>query len=67
MDRGTLPVILIEVVLVLGGVLAFAWWQLRSVARDRKKAAEAREQHKREGTDRADVDGDGRSASDPGR
>jgi hypothetical protein len=37
-----LPVILIELVLVFGGVLAFAWWQLRSVARDRQKAAAER-------------------------
>jgi predicted negative regulator of RcsB-dependent stress response len=36
-----MPVILIEVILVFGGVLAFGWWQLRSVARDRKAAAAA--------------------------
>ena len=34
-----LPVILIELVLVFGGVLAFAVWQLRSVARDRRQLA----------------------------
>ncbi len=39
-----LPVILIELVLVFGGVLAFAWWQLRSVRRDRRAAAARREQ-----------------------
>ena len=33
-----LPVILIEVVLVFGGVLAFGWWQLRSVKRDQQRA-----------------------------
>lgn len=38
-----LPIILIELVLVFGGVLAFAWWQLRSVKRDRLKAAQERE------------------------
>ena len=35
-----LPVILIEVVLIFGGVLAFGWWQLR----DLKKERERREQ-----------------------
>lgn len=38
-----LPVILIELVLVFGGVLAFGWWQLRSVRRDRQAAAARRE------------------------
>jgi predicted negative regulator of RcsB-dependent stress response len=42
MDRSALPLILIELVLVFGGVLAFAWWQLRSVAHDRQKAAAER-------------------------
>jgi len=42
MDRSNLPVILIELALVLGGVLGFAWWQLRSVARDRQQAATKR-------------------------
>ncbi len=39
---GNLPVILIELVLVFGGVLAFAWWQLRSVARDRRETVARR-------------------------
>lgn len=38
-----LPVILIELVLVFGGVLAFGWWQLRSVRRDREATARRRE------------------------
>lgn len=46
-DGSHLPIILIEVVLVFGGVLLFGWWQLRSVKRDqqalraRKASAEA--------------------------
>ncbi|MBS1179563.1 MAG: hypothetical protein H6R06_3975 [Proteobacteria bacterium] len=39
-----LPVILIEVVLIFGGVLAFGWWQLR----DLKKERERRERAQRE-------------------
>ncbi|MCF8191821.1 MAG: hypothetical protein K9J04_03050 [Burkholderiales bacterium] len=31
--------ILIEGVLVFGGVLAFAWWQFRDLRREREKAA----------------------------
>jgi predicted negative regulator of RcsB-dependent stress response len=39
-----LPVILIEVVLIFGGVLAFGWWQLRDLKqeRERREAAEPR-------------------------
>jgi hypothetical protein len=37
-----LPVILVELVLVFGGVLAFGWWQLRSVSRDREALAARR-------------------------
>lgn len=32
-----LPIVLIELVLVFGGVLLFAVWQLRSVKRDQEK------------------------------
>ncbi len=32
------PVILIEVVLVFGGVLLFAWWQLRDLKKECEKA-----------------------------
>ena len=34
------PVILIEVVLVFGGVLLFAWWQLRDLRKEREKRQE---------------------------
>jgi hypothetical protein len=37
-----LPIILIEGLLVLGGALAFGWWQLRSIRRDQQKAAAER-------------------------
>ncbi|WP_353202951.1 hypothetical protein [Polynucleobacter sp.] len=46
------PVILIEVVLVFGGVLLFAWWQLRDLKKepdkDQKKQAQNREQDRQE-------------------
>ena len=42
-----LPVILIEVVLIFGGVLAFGWWQLRDLKKEaertRRRATEARD------------------------
>lgn len=37
-----LPIVLIEVVLIFGGVLAFGWWQLRSVKRDQEKTLRER-------------------------
>ncbi len=37
-----LPIVLIEVVLIFGGVLAFGWWQLRSLARDRAETLRQR-------------------------
>ncbi|MBX3634218.1 MAG: hypothetical protein KF683_02305 [Rubrivivax sp.] len=40
---GNLPLILIEVVLVFGGVLAFGWWQLRDVRRAREASRRRRE------------------------
>jgi hypothetical protein len=36
MDNFT-PIILIEVVLTFGGVLLFAWWQLRDLKKERRK------------------------------
>lgn len=32
------PIVLIEVVLVFGAVLAFGWWQLRDLARERARS-----------------------------
>lgn len=37
-----LPVILIEVVLIFGGVLAFGWWQLRDLKKERERTERAR-------------------------
>jgi hypothetical protein len=39
-----LPLILVEVVLVFGGALAFAWWQFRDLARERRKREALRQQ-----------------------
>jgi hypothetical protein len=38
-----LPVILIEVVLIFGGVLAFGWWQLRDLQKEREQTTRKRE------------------------
>jgi hypothetical protein len=40
------PVILIEVVLIFGGVLLFAWWQLRDLKKEREKDKKKQEQNK---------------------
>jgi predicted negative regulator of RcsB-dependent stress response len=37
-----LPVILIEVVLIFGGVLVFGWWQLRDVRKSQQQSARER-------------------------
>jgi hypothetical protein len=41
------PVILIEVVLVFGGVLLFAWWQLRDLRKEREKDQKKKELEKK--------------------
>lgn len=38
------PVILIEVALMFGGVLLFAWWQLRDLRKEREKNQKKKEQ-----------------------
>jgi hypothetical protein len=48
MDRSFWPVLLIEGVLVFGGALGFAWWQLREIERDRREAARRRSDEKRQ-------------------
>lgn len=42
------PIILIEVVLVFGGVLLFAWWQLRDLRKEREKDLQKKLQDKEE-------------------
>jgi hypothetical protein len=37
-----LPLIAVELVLVFGGAVAFAWWQLRDLARERRKREDAK-------------------------
>jgi predicted negative regulator of RcsB-dependent stress response len=41
-----LPIVLIEIVLVFGGALAFGWWQLRSIEKDREAARRQRERER---------------------
>jgi len=41
------PIILIEVVLVFGGVLLFAWWQLRDLKKEREKDQKKKELEKK--------------------
>lgn len=48
------PLVLIEVILVFGGVLAFGWWQLRSVERDRRELQRRREAEAQAEAARAD-------------
>lgn len=38
-----LPLIVIEIVLVFGGAVAFALWQFRDLARERKKREDAKQ------------------------
>ena len=41
------PIILIEVVLVFGGVLLFAWWQLRDLRKERERDQKKKELEKK--------------------
>lgn len=42
------PIILLELVLVFGGVLLFAWWQLRDLRKEREKDQMMKEQNKKQ-------------------
>lgn len=37
-----MPIIVIELVLVFGGVLLFGWWQLRDLDRERQRREQKR-------------------------
>jgi hypothetical protein len=39
------PIILIELLLVFGGVLLFAWWQLRDLRKEREKDRKKKERN----------------------
>lgn len=47
-----LPLIVVEVILVFGGALAFGWWQLRSIRKDREKARREKVAQGEAGSDR---------------
>jgi predicted negative regulator of RcsB-dependent stress response len=52
-----LPLILIEVLLIFGGVLAFGWWQLRDVRQAQQQSA--RQRAEREAMERSAATGNG--------
>jgi hypothetical protein len=54
MEYGHWPFILVEVVLVFGSVLAFAWWQLRDLDRERREAE--RKRRRAQNADSRDTD-----------
>jgi hypothetical protein len=39
-------IMLLEVVLIFGGVLLFAWWQLRDLRKERERDQKKKEQNK---------------------
>ena len=51
-----LPVILIEVVLIFGGVLAFGWWQLRDLEKERERSERTRSEAAEAGKTTEDLD-----------
>ncbi len=44
------PVILFEVVLIFGGVLLFAWWQLSDLRKEQEKYQEKKKQELQQDT-----------------
>lgn len=49
------PFIAVEIVMVFGGALAFAWWQFRDLDREKKKREARQERERREAADAADT------------
>jgi hypothetical protein len=41
------PIILLEVVLIFGGVLLFAWWQLRDLKKERERDQQKKAHNKK--------------------
>ena len=41
--RVRIPGVVVEIVLVFGGALAFAWWQLRDLDRERRRREERKQ------------------------
>jgi hypothetical protein len=42
------PIILLEVVLIFGGVLLFAWWQLRDLKKERERDQQKKVQNEKQ-------------------
>lgn len=40
------PIIVIELIMVFGGALAFGWWQLRDIKKDQLKAKQLLEKER---------------------
>jgi membrane protein implicated in regulation of membrane protease activity len=38
------PLIIVELFLIFGGVLAFAWWQLRDLRKEREKKVQLQDE-----------------------
>ncbi|MBL8347006.1 MAG: hypothetical protein JNN03_16320 [Rubrivivax sp.] len=62
-----LPLIVIEVFFVFGGALAFAWWQLRDLDRERRRREERQGAVERERAQRVGAPPGDEVASGDGR
>jgi hypothetical protein len=54
----------VELFLVFGAVLAFGFWELYSLRRDKKRTEETRKRTSQTGRDGDDASGNGRGAGD---